>query len=444
MEALQEMAAPQAAVVRDGAEAQVPAREPVPGDIILLKACDKVPADCRLIEDHNLQVEEAPLTGESVPVEKQIEPLAESRLGAGDRTNMAFAGTAITYGRGRAVVVETGMNTEFGKIARMLQDIKHSRTPLQENLDKVGRVVAVVALIVVVVIVALGLWRREKTGQTLMELLLFGVALAVAVVPEALPAVVTVSLAVGVQRMVKRNALVRRLAAVETLGCTSVICSDKTGTLTKDEMTVQQIYVARHAYEPLGNFAENGAQIDPPEPLRELLKAGVLSSDARLVKGEETDRWEIAGDPTEGALIVAAAKAGLVKEELEEKWPRVDEIPFSSESKRMTTLHQQGDGLLAYAKGAPEVLLGSCTDYLTEAGARPLGERQLRHFSDAGHRMAERALRVLALAKQHQATRDSVGGRLTLIGLVGMIDPPRPEAKAAVEKCERGRESWSS
>jgi Ca2+-transporting ATPase len=443
MEALQQMAAPIATAIRNGTETQLPARELVPGDVILLKAGDRVPADCRLFQVHNLQADEAPLTGESVPVEKQTEPLADGNLAAGDRTNIAFAGTAVTYGRGRAVVIATGMNTEFGKIARMLQGIEQSRTPLQENLDRVGKVLALVALAIVVVIVAVGLWRRDESHQTVTELLLFGVALAVAVVPEALPAVVTVSLAIGVQRMVKRNALVRRLTAVETLGSTSVICSDKTGTLTKDEMTVRQLFVAGRmfdlsgaGYDPKGEFSSDGDPIGPPDCLRELLKAGVLSSDAHVVRADATSHWHVQGDPTEGALVVAAAKAGLNKAHLDEYQPRVDEIPFSSESKRMTTLHQADNGLVAYVKGAPEVVLGSCTEFLTEHGEAPLQEHELHRVIEAGRRMAKNAMRVLALARQRNATLETVNGRLTLLGLVGMIDPPRPEAKAAVEKCE--------
>jgi Ca2+-transporting ATPase len=443
MEALQQLSAPVATAIRDGEETQLPARELVPGDVILLKAGDKVPADCRLTEVHNLQADEAPLTGESVPIEKQIEPLPDAKLAAGDRTNIAFAGTAITYGRGRAVVIATGMNTEFGKIARMLQGIEQSRTPLQENLDRIGRLLAVIALVIVVGIVALGLWRREETQQTVTELLLFGIALAVAVVPEALPAVVTVSLAIGVQRMIKRNALVRRLPAVETLGSTSVICSDKTGTLTKDQMTVRQIHVAGHlfelsgaGYEPKGEFSIDGHKVEPPKVLRELLSAGDLSSDAHLIHVDGSHQWHVQGDPTEGALVVAAAKAGLHKPQLDEHLPRVDEIPFCSESKRMTTLHQTENGLVAYAKGAPEVLLRSCTEYLTDHGEEPLREHELQDVIESGRLMAENAMRVLALARQRNATRESVNERLTLLGLVGMIDPPRPEARAAVEKCE--------
>ena len=266
IEALRQMAAPTATALRDGREVEVPARDLVPGDVILLEAGDKVPADVRLVEAVNLQIEEAALTGESVPVEKHTDALDNPDLALGDRRNMGYAGTTATYGRGTALVVATGMDTEFGKIAQMLETVETSRTPLQENLDKVGRILAIVALIVVAVIVGIGLWR----GQPLIEMLIFGIALAVAVVPEALPAVVTISLAIGVQRMVKRHALVRRLPAVETLGSTTVICSDKTGTLTKDEMTAREIFLAGQTiqvsgagYEPQGQFLRDGRPIKP-------------------------------------------------------------------------------------------------------------------------------------------------------------------------------------
>ncbi|MFO0915069.1 MAG: cation-translocating P-type ATPase [Pirellulales bacterium] len=443
MEALQEMAAPVATVVRDGAEIQVPARDLVPGDVILLKAGDKVPADSRLMEVYNLRADEAPLTGESTPIEKQVEALADEELAAGDRVNMVFAGTAITYGRGKSVAVATGMETEFGKIAQMLQTIEQTRTPLQQNLDRVGRALAIAALAIVVLIVVVGLLRRHEHQQSITELLLFGVALAVAVVPEALPAVVTVSLAIGVQRMIRRNALVRRLPAVETLGSTSVICSDKTGTLTKDEMTVTAMHVAGQSYhvsgtgyEPRGEISLRGQAVVPPEPVLRLLQAGVLSSDAQLVHDPSSQRWSVHGDPTEGALVVAAAKAGLSKAQLEAESPRVDEIPFSSETKRMTTFHCRADKVVAYVKGAPELLLPSCSLVLTETGEAPLRDEVLEAIVKSGRAMAENALRVLAIACRDDASRETVDEGLTLLGLVGMIDPPRPEAKSAVAKCE--------
>ncbi len=437
IEALRQMAAPTATVFRDGDDVELPARDLVPGDVILLQAGDRVPADARLMEAINLQVDEAALTGESLPVEKHIAPLADSRLSVGDRRNMVYAGTVVTYGRGRAVVVATGMQTEFGQIAQMLQTIEIGKTPLQENLDKVGHTLARAALVIVLLIVALGLLR----GQPLLEMLIFGIALAVAVVPEALPAVVTISLAIGVQRMARRNALVRRLSAVETLGCTSVICSDKTGTLTRDEMTVRRIFAAGRlfevsgaGYEPQGTFSENGRVIEPTTPiLQALLRGAVLASDARLV---QTDgRWHIKGDPTEGALVVAAAKAGLFKADLDQQFPRVHEIPFTSETKRMTTLHETGDGVVAYSKGAPEVILASCAWEWTDEGPVPLDDGRRETILLVAQQMASDALRVLAVACKRGARPEDAEQEMTFLGLVGMIDAPRPEAKAAIQTC---------
>jgi Ca2+-transporting ATPase len=440
IDALRQMAAPTATVLRDGQEHRIPAREIVPGDVLLLRAGDKIPADARLITAVNLRIEEAALTGESVPVEKHTTPLAEQELPLGDRKNMAYAGTAATYGRGQAVVVATGMSTEFGNIARMLQTVETGRTPLQENLDRVGHRLAQAAFLVVAIIVALGLWR----GQPFFEMLIFGIALAVAVVPEALPAVVTISLAIGVQRMAKRHALVRRLPAVETLGSTSVICSDKTGTLTKDEMTARKLFVAGQileisgtGYEPSGQFLSNGAVVTLSEPVKRLLQAAALASDAHLSPAESADRWLVKGDPTEGALVVAAAKAGLDKAELEARFPRVEEIPFSSESKRMTTLHTGAQSTVAYSKGAPEVILASSTRQLTAEGEVLLDETGRNSILETARRMAGEALRVLAVASKADTTLDGAESEMTFLGLVGMIDPPRPEAKAAVRTCEQ-------
>lgn len=444
MEALRAMAAPNASAIRDGKEVEVPARELVPGDLVLLEAGDKVPADGRLVEVHNLQVEEAALTGESVPSEKSIEPLPEKDLPVGDRKNIVYAGTSVTYGRGRAMIVATGMETEFGQIAAMLHTVKDKKTPLQENLDKVGNTLAQAALVIVALIVGLGLWRAEEwTSKVFIEMLVFGIALAVAVVPEALPAVVTVSLAIGVQRMVKRNALIRHLPAVETLGSTSVICSDKTGTLTKDEMTVRQIFVDGQTYEvtgagyePQGEFQLKGAKAELSGTAKELLRGGALCSDARLVRDESDQRWRVQGDPTEGALVAVAAKAGLQKEELDREFPRQGEKPFSSETKRMTTLHKAGGRTVAFAKGAPEIMLAACTRLAGDSGESPLDEERRRPTLEAAKRMAEQALRVLAVAKKEGVTLDEADGEMTLLGLLGMIDPPRPEATAAIRTCE--------
>jgi Ca2+-transporting ATPase len=438
IEALRQMAAPTATVLRDGAENKIPAREVVPGDVIVLRTGDRVPADARLLDSVNLQIEEAALTGESLPVEKHIRAIEIADLPIGDRKNMVYAGTAVTYGRGMALVTATGMNTEFGKIAKMLQDVESSKTPLQQNLDKVGTVLARAAFVVVAIIVALGLLR----GQPFIEMLIFGIALAVAVVPEALPAVVTISLAIGVQKMVKRNALIRRLPAVETLGSTSVICSDKTGTLTKDEMTIRRLYCAGQmytvsgaGYTPEGVFSTNGGTPGEPSPaLRQMLTAAVLASDTRLVQ-LENGGWDIKGDPTEGALIVAAAKAGLQKASLDASHPRVQEIPFSSETKRMTTLHESGDATTAYAKGAPEVILAGCDFVLTENGITPLDAAAREGILAQAQTMAGEALRVLGIASKSGATIETAERGMTFLGLAGMIDPPRPEAKAAIALC---------
>jgi Ca2+-transporting ATPase len=431
IEALRKMAAPHAIVVREGHEMEVEAREIVPGDVVLIRAGGRIPADARLLEAFNLQVEESALTGESVPVEKNTATLEGDRLAAGDQKNMIFAGTIATYGRGRAVVVTTGMQTLFGQIAQMLQTVQTGKTPLQQNLDKVGHMLARAAVVVVLMIVALGLFR----GQPLLEMIIFGIALAVAVVPEALPAVVTISLAMGVQRMVKRNALIRRLPAVETLGSTSIICSDKTGTLTKDEMTVRCVVIADQIFEvtgsgysPEGDFRQSGSLVQPSKELTELLTAAVLASDAHVESTE--DRWEVKGDPTEGALVVAAGKAGLNKTDLDQQFSRINEIPFTSERKRMTTLHRQDGTVVAYSKGAPEVVLASCSQKLTTSGPADLEEQSLL---DRAKEMASQGLRVLAIACKRNADLKNAEDGMLFLGLIGIIDPARPEAKSAVQ-----------
>jgi Ca2+-transporting ATPase len=438
IDALRKMAAPTATVLRDGNEVKLPARDLVPGDVIILHTGDRIPADARLLEAINLQVEEAALTGESVPVEKHTLPLSGNDLPVGDRKNIIYAGTAATYGRGKGLVIATGMQTEFGKIAKLLQSVESGKTPLQHNLDKVGTALARAAFVVVAIIVALGLIR----GQPFIEMLIFGIALAVAVVPEALPAVVTISLAIGVQKMVKRNALIRRLPAVETLGSTSVICSDKTGTLTKDEMTVRKIFTAGEifevsgtGYEPIGLFSRNGNSDKPTTQLKALLSAAALASDARLLL--EGDTWTIKGDPTEGALVVAAVKAGLQKSELDVEFPRIHEIPFTSETKRMTTLNQVNGKLKAYTKGAPEVILKDCDWLMTANGVVPLDAVERDTLLAVAQDMASEALRVLAFSSKPDATLENAQAGMTFLGLAGMIDPPRPEAKKAIAICEQ-------
>lgn len=436
MEALKKMAAPTAKVIRDGDELAIPAEELVPGDIILLTAGDRIPADARLVREANVRTEEAALTGESLPAEKVTGAIAGPEAPVGDRRNMVYGGTSVSHGRGAAVVTATGMNTEFGKIAAMLQKVESEDTPLQQNLDRIGKTLAKAALGIVIVISAIG-WFR---GQPLAEIFLFGIALAVAVVPEALPAVVTISLAIGVQRMARRHALIRRLPAVETLGCTSVICTDKTGTLTKDEMTVRKIWVAGKTFEvsgagyaPVGSFTHGNEEVKPRDGLAELLRAGVLSSDARLI--QEDDSFDIAGDPTEGALVVAAAKAGLYRGDLEKAAPRVGEIPFTSEAKRMTTLHSTHERHMAYAKGAPEMILPLCSRIWGENEEEPLTEAKKQCVLRAAEAMAGNALRVLAIARKGGTDLAGASSGMKFLGLAGMIDPPRPEVRSAIREC---------
>ena len=437
MEAIREMAAPTARVLRDGDESVVGAREVVPGDVVVLQVGDRIPADLRIIEAVNLQADEAPLTGESVPVEKQADPIADPDIAVADRRDMAYSGTVVTYGRGRGAVTATGMRTEFGKIARMIETVEVEKTPLQENLDRVGKVLAVIALVVVGFIVALGVLR----GQDLLEMFLFGIALAVAVVPEALPAVVTISLAMGVRRIVRRNALVRRLPAVETLGSTSVICTDKTGTLTRNEMTVREVFAAGASvtligsgYEPGGEVTVDGIAVEAPDPVVDLLRTAALASDATLVRDADS-RWVIRGDPTEGALVVAAAKLGMNKLDLEAEYPRTAEVPFSSERKRMTTLHETPGGTTACSKGATEVVLDACTTVLEYGGIAPLDATVREEILARTETMANEGIRVLGVASKRDTELTTAEQNMTFLGLVGLVDPPRAEAAASVTDC---------
>ena len=434
LEALREMAAPVAHVLRDGEEVTVAARELVPGDVVLLRAGDRVPADLRLIEAVNLAVDEAALTGESTPTQKITGAIATATLPLGDRRNMSYAGTMSVHGRGQGYVVATGMATEFGHIARLVETVENSRTPLQINLDRLGATLGKAAMGVVALVVVVGLLR----GLPVIDMFMFGIALAVAVVPEALPAVVTISLAIGVRRMVKRRALVRRLPIVETLGSTSVICSDKTGTLTKNEMTVRQVWlddrliqVTGAGYETAGEFRDGDRPIDATEGTRILATAAVLASDARLMNVD--GRMRVTGDPTEGALVVLAMKAGLDQEDLNRRQPRVGEIPFTSERRRMTTLHETPDGTVAYSKGATEDVLEGCANAWSEDGLVPLGPERRTAIRAVEQRLAGDGLRVLAIATKRETQLEHAETGMTLLGLVAMMDPPRSEALGAVQ-----------
>ncbi|MEM4245719.1 MAG: cation-translocating P-type ATPase [Candidatus Bathyarchaeia archaeon] len=449
LEALKRMLSPTITVLRGGKEVEVSSKELVPGDIMLLEAGDKIPADGRLIAASNLQVDESALTGESAPVVKKIGVLSPSAYVA-DQVNMVFSGTVVTYGRGRAVVTETGMSTEFGKIAKGVMTIRKEETPLEKRMAGVGRWLGTLCLAVCFIIVGFGVVKEYLVEgvvrfDSLLEMVLFGVALAVAAVPEALPAIVTGALAISMREMAKSNALVRKMPAVETLGCVTVVCSDKTGTLTKGEMTVREIYlpgktfqVSGVGYDPEGAILSQGEPDDDPR-LSLLSDIGALCNDARIER--ENGSWRIIGDPTEGALTVLAAKAGRPQEDLKKKYRRIGEIPFSSERKMMTTVHKTPEGAVAYVKGAPEIVLERCTAVQMEDGASPLTEAWRRSILSANEEMAGRALRVLALAYRHLDNLSSSEPRpetaereLIFVGLVGMIDPPRLEAVESVKQ----------
>lgn len=441
IQALKRMAAPLASVLRDETETEVPSREIVPGDIVIIRTGDRIPADARILECFNLRTDEAALTGESVPVEK-VSGVVEGDVGLGDRLNILFAGTVAVYGRCRAVVVGTGQNTEFGKIATMLKEVKQEKTPLQVNLDRMGKWIAIAALVLCFVLAAMGVVR----GHPVLEMLIWGVSLAVAAVPEALPAVVTISLALGVNRMVKRHALIRKLPAVETLGCTTIICSDKTGTMTQDQMTLKKIYtggkmidITGSGYDPKGDFFRDGELVNhgSDADLQQMLRSANLCSDTRLVNMD--GQWKIKGDPTEGAFVVAAIKAGIDIEQVCGVHPRVGEIPFSSETKRMTAIYREPDGVVAYSNGAAEVIVNSC-DFLSVDGREvKLDEGGREKIHGIIHGMAGDALRVLATARKRLpddfTVDESVNTGMVLLGLGGMIDPPRPEVKDSIQTC---------
>jgi Ca2+-transporting ATPase len=454
VEALKRLAAPKARVIRDGKEIIIPAKEVVPGDILVLEEGDYVPADARLIEVVELKANEAILTGESTPVDKELTVLKEETP-ISERRNMVFSATHIVYGRGRAVVTATGMNTEFGKIAERVQTAEEEETPLQEKLDRFAGKIAKVVVAVCVLIFALEafevIMKMHFEAEGFIQAFMSSISLAISAVPEGLPAIVTIALALGARGLAKRNAIVRRLSSAETLGAVTVICSDKTGTITKGEMTVRQIYVdgkiievTGTGYEPKGEFHQGGDTVKPEGSLEYLLKIGALCNNASLRRNDQNNTWEIFGDPTEGALIVVAAKAGFEKETLEKTYPRISEIPFTSERKRMTTIHKAPDGeIYAFMKGAPEIVLEKCT-YILEGGEeRKLTEEKKKKILEVNEQLAGNALRVLAMAYRRlppsteKYTADSIEREMVFVGLQGMIDPPREEAIEANKKCQK-------
>jgi len=467
MDALKRLSAPSVKVRRDGHVWEVSARELAPGDVVLLEAGNLVPADGRLLEGKDLRVQESALTGESEPVEKDPAALEEEDPPLGERANMVYSSTLVTKGRGLYVVTGTGMATELGKIAAMIQTAGREQTPLQRRLDQLGKVLALAALVIVGVVFALGLLR----GEDLELMFLTAVSLAVAAVPEGLPAVVTIALALGAQRMLRRQALIRKLPAVETLGSVTVICSDKTGTLTENRMTATVLEVADRTVE-LGRENRTTSEPGPDggllptvgdEPALALLLGGAaLCNDALLEEGDEEDDLRVLGDPTEGALVLAAAREGLKKPELEAALPRVEEVPFDSGRKRMTTVHEvlpdSGAGIpdtlgsvlnegsesapyVSFTKGAVDGLLEISNEVWSDGQTGPLNGEWRERISAANERLAENGVRVLGIGFRHLRSfdggADELERDLTFLGMIGMIDPARPEARDAVETCKR-------
>lgn len=453
--ALKQIAAAHANVIRNGERRSIPAAEVVPGDIILIEEGDTIPADARVIQSSSLKCAEAALTGESLPVVKDPALITEE-AGIGDRDNMIFSGTSATYGHGRAVVVTTGMDTEMGRIAGMLKEAPDEATPMQKELDRVGKLLgAGVVVIALVMIVTIILFEHVRGWSAIFDVLILGIALAVAAVPEGLPAVVTAVLALGVQRMAKRKAIMRHLSAVETLGSATVIASDKTGTLTKNEMTVQAVVTASGrvrfdgtGYAPEGPVhREDGGAVDGPLRI-ELVRALAIADRANNAALRHNEgRWTVQGDPTEAALVVAARKAGLEEEALSGRFERVGEVPFSSERKLMSTLHtdtKRQERLLVFSKGAPDVLLSRCSEELVGEGTRPLTDHRRAEIQASNEELAAQALRTLAMAYRSVPAEsvdiedidERVERNLIFAGLIGMIDPPRSEAKDAVAEAK--------
>lgn len=422
IDALRQMAAPQARVRRGGKEMHVPSEDVVPGDILLLDTGDFVAADARLIEAHNVKAEESALTGESLPVEKEASAVCAAKAPLGDRKNMVFATSTITAGHAVCVVTQTGMNTQVGRIAHLINEEESPQTPLQNKLAQTGKYLGIGAILICLVIFLLGLIQKVPP----LEMFMISISLAVAAIPEGLPAVVTIVLAIGVRRMAASRAIVRKLPAVETLGSASVICSDKTGTLTQNKMTVTELCASSGK---VGSSTQEGAQ---------LLTFAALCNNSTLTGAFGS--WKAAGDPTETALLLAAAQAGKVKSEVEGLFPRVAELPFDSTRKRMTTIHRLGGGRWRIiTKGAPDVLLRLCTAYTDKEVGRPLTAVKMRDILHRNEEMAGRALRVLAVAYRDVDSiprrQEEIEKDLTFCGLIGMIDPPRPQAKMAVAEC---------
>jgi len=435
LEALKQLTAPTAKVIRNNRQIQVDAEKLVPGDVIVLEAGDRVPADARLFQANTLYVNEAMLTGESLPSAKKVDLIKPANVPVGDQANMVFMGTLVTRGRGTGVVVATGMNTEIGKIAHLIQESAMTETPLQRRLEKLGTWLVIACLAIVAAVFAAGVWR----GFPIYRMFFTGVSLAVAAIPEGLPAVVTIALAVGVQRMIRCNAIIRQLPAVETLGCATVICADKTGTLTQNKMKTQYYWIAGKDIDV--SDASRLKELAKAEPMLKLaLEIGALCSSVQV--HERSTGLMMTGDPTEIALVEAAYNAGINKAKLAADYPLLREIPFDSERKRMSVVLRRQDQLLVYTKGAPGIILDRCTKLLTADGPRPLTPSDRKRILEAVESSAARALRILALAYRSVPSvtvpEETLENELIFAGFVGMIDPPRMEVKRAIRQAKQG------
>jgi Ca2+-transporting ATPase len=447
LESLKKMASPTAKVIRGGKTQEISASDLVPGDLVVLETGDIIPADLRLVESSNLKVEEASLTGESVPSEKRSTMELTDETPLGDRRNMAYMSTIVTYGRGIGLVVETGASTEIGKIATMIQSIDEESTPLQKKLNHLGKILGITVILVCIAVFGIGMIQ----GRDLLEMFMIAISLAVAAIPEGLPAIVTIVLAIGMNKMVERNAIVKKLLAVETLGATSVICTDKTGTLTQNEMTVVKLYtndrvvdVEGRGYEPEGKFLvdSNEIKVEELKGLNLLLTISALVNDAKLE--EKDDQFKILGDPTEGALLTLSEKGGIRSKTINGKYPRVKEIPFDSDRKMMTTFHEMAgkDEIVSFTKGAPDIIIDRCDKILLDGDIVKLTDEVRQKVLDQNTAFSRDALRVLALAfREYQRvpedpTSEDHEKDMIFVGLTGMIDPPRPEAREAIAKCK--------
>ena len=442
--ALQKMSSPEATVIRDGKRGKVKAEDLVPGDIVVLETGDIIPADIRLLDSRNLQIDESSLTGESVSVEKDAEELYDKEVGIGDRKNFAYSSSIVTYGHGEGLITSTGHNTEIGRIATSLDTVEDKQTPLQRQLKDLSKKLAILVVIICALVFVVGYFR---TSMSILDNFMVAVSLAVAAIPEGLTAVVTIVLSIGMNRMVDRKAIVKNLVSVETLGSTTAICSDKTGTLTQNEMTITKVYtdfkeydVEGSGYTPKGDISHKGDVIDDDSQIKLIMTIASLSNDANLI--EKNGSYEITGDPTEAAMLTLSEKWDIVQEDLNEAHPRIDEIPFDSDRKMMTTFHNIDKNYYAMTKGAPDVMINNSSKIMIDGKLEDFTDDLKEKVLKENTKLAKQALRVMAYAfkpyeslENEELSTENIEREMVFVGLTGMIDPPRPEAKAAVEEC---------